>query len=168
MALYLPEEMVHHPRYPRRDRNLDGYQLNCTYYSALGNDDDLYLLARAVQFFCPGIPPIYDVEFLAGENDIELLKRTRVGRNINRHNYSPEEVEENLKRDVVRRLFDLMRFRNSHPAFSGTFQLLESYRLDPQDKMVQGHPLGVPGSRFPASYFSDRCFGLNPISPSSV
>lgn len=126
MALYLPEEMVHHPRYPRRDRNLDGYQLNCTYYSALGNDDDLYLLARAVQFFCPGIPPIYDVEFLAGENDIELLKRTRVGRNINRHNYSPEEVEENLKRDVVRRLFDLMRFRNSHPAFSGTFQLLES------------------------------------------
>lgn len=39
------------PRY----QNLDVYQLNCTYYSALGNNGDLYLLARAVQFFCPGI-----------------------------------------------------------------------------------------------------------------
>lgn len=110
------------PRY----QNLDVYQLNCTYYSALGNNGDLYLLARAVQFFCPGIPLVYYVGLLAGENDIELLERTRVGRNINRHNYSPEEVEENLKRDVVRKLFELMRFRNSHPAFSGTFQLLES------------------------------------------
>ncbi len=115
-----------HPRYPRRDRNLDVYQLNCTYYSALGNDVDLYLLARPVQFFCPGIPQIYYAGLLAGEKDIELLERARVRRNINRHNYSPEEVKENLKRDVVRRLFDLMRFRNSHPAFSGTFQLPES------------------------------------------
>ena len=35
--------------------NLDIYQINCTYYSALGEDDAAYLLARAVQFFAPGI-----------------------------------------------------------------------------------------------------------------
>ncbi len=31
--------------------NLDIYQVNCSYYSALGDDDASYLLARAVQFF---------------------------------------------------------------------------------------------------------------------
>lgn len=36
--------------------NLDIYQVNCTYYSALGDNDASYLLARAVQFFAPGIP----------------------------------------------------------------------------------------------------------------
>lgn len=47
--------------------NLDIYQINCSYYSALGNDDDSYLLARAVQFFAPGIPQVYYVGLLAGK-----------------------------------------------------------------------------------------------------
>jgi len=54
--------------------NLDIYQINCTYYSALGNNDQAYLLARVLQCFAPGIPQIYYVGLLAGENDIELLK----------------------------------------------------------------------------------------------
>ena len=101
--------------------NLDVYQLNCTYYSALGNDDDAYLLARAIQFFTPGIPQVYYVGLLAGENDIQLLEETKVGRNINRHYYSLEEAEENMERPVVQQLFQLMRFRNSYPAFDGQF-----------------------------------------------
>ena len=101
--------------------NLDVYQLNCTYYSALGNDDDAYLLARAIQFFTPGIPQVYYVGLLAGENDIELLEETKVGRNINRHYYSLEEAEENMERPVVQKLFQLMRFRNSYSAFDGQF-----------------------------------------------
>ena len=36
--------------------NLDLYQINCTYYDALGQNDTEYLIARAVQFFVPGIP----------------------------------------------------------------------------------------------------------------
>ena len=36
--------------------NLDLYQINCTYYDALGRSDRDYLIARAVQFFCPGVP----------------------------------------------------------------------------------------------------------------
>lgn len=50
--------------------NLDIYQINTTYYSALGNRDDAYLLARAIQFFAPGIPQVYYVGLLAGENDL--------------------------------------------------------------------------------------------------
>ena len=101
--------------------NLDIYQLNCTYYSALGNDDAAYLLARAIQFFAPGIPQVYYVGLLAGENDVELLERTKEGRNINRHYYSLAEVEEQMQRPVVQRLFQLMRFRNSYQAFDGSF-----------------------------------------------
>ncbi len=99
--------------------NLDIYQINCTYYSALGNNDDAYVLARAIQFFAPGIPQVYYVGLLAGENDIELLEKTKVGRNINRHYYTKEEVEENLKRPVMERIINLMKFRNSYPAFNG-------------------------------------------------
>lgn len=106
--------------------NLDIYQLNCTYYSALGDDDDAYVLARAIQFFTPGIPQVYYVGLLAGKNDIELLEETKVGRNINRHYYSREEVEENLERPVLKRLFNLMRFRNSYPVFDGELTVVDT------------------------------------------
>lgn len=98
--------------------NLDIYQINCTYYSALGNQDAAYLLARAIQFFAPGIPQVYYVGLLAGGNDIDLLEKTKQGRDINRHYYTREEVEQEVRRPVVRRLFALMRLRNTHPAFA--------------------------------------------------
>ncbi len=106
--------------------NLDIYQINCTYYSALGNNDDAYLLARAIQFFTPGIPQIYYVGLLAGANDLELLEATKVGRNINRHYYTTEEVEANLKRPVVQKMLALMKFRNDYPAFNGDFRIVET------------------------------------------
>lgn len=105
--------------------NLDIYQVNCSYYSALGDDDDAYLLARAVQFFAPGIPQVYYVGLLAGVNDLKLLEDTKVGRNINRHYYSLEEIEQEVKRPVVSKLIELMKFRNEHPAFDGEFILEE-------------------------------------------
>lgn len=105
--------------------NLDIYQVNTTYYSALGNNDDAYLLARAIQFFAPGIPQVYYVGMLAGSNDIELMERTKNGRDINRHYYSMEEVEKEQSRPVVQKLKELMVLRNTHPAFSldGTIEV---------------------------------------------
>lgn len=103
--------------------NLDIYQINCTYYSALGNDDASYLLARAIQLFAPGIPQVYYVGLLAGENDIELLEATKEGRNINRHYYSKEEVASEVERPVVRELFDLLKFRNRSRAFDGYMEV---------------------------------------------
>lgn len=105
--------------------NLDIYQVNTTYYSALGNNDDAYLLARAIQFLAPGIPQVYYVGMLAGSNDIELMERTKNGRDINRHYYSKEEIEDEQKRPVVQKLKELMILRNTHPAFSldGTIEI---------------------------------------------
>ena len=105
--------------------NLDMYQVNCTYYDALGRNDRDYLIARAIQFFAPGIPQVYYVGLLAGTNDMKLLQQTMVGRDINRHYYSRNEVQEALDRAVVQNLLKLIRFRNEHPAFKGTFSLIE-------------------------------------------
>jgi sucrose phosphorylase len=98
--------------------NLDIYQVNTTYYSALGDNDDAYLLARAIQFFAPGIPQVYYVGMLAGRNDLKLMNRTRNGRDINRHYYTAEEVAAEQERPVVQKLKELMILRNTHPAFS--------------------------------------------------
>jgi sucrose phosphorylase len=106
--------------------NLDLYQVNCTFYDAVGRSDREYLLARAIQFFLPGIPQVYYVGLLAGGNDLELLGRTKVGRDINRHYYTDDEIGAALSRQVVANLFELIRFRNRHPAFTGLFKVLPS------------------------------------------
>ncbi|HEY6455509.1 MAG TPA: sucrose phosphorylase [Steroidobacteraceae bacterium] len=103
--------------------NLDLYQVNCTFFDALGRDELSYLLARAVQFFLPGIPQVYYVGLLAGQNDLELLAKTGVGRDINRHFYTAAELARALERPVVQDLTRLIRLRSSHPAFAGHFQL---------------------------------------------
>ncbi len=97
--------------------NLDIYQINCSYYSACGDNDKAYLLARAVQFFAKGIPQVYYVGLLAGKNDLKLLEETKVGRNINRHYFTKDEVAEEVQRPVIKVLLQMMRFRNTCPAF---------------------------------------------------
>lgn len=106
--------------------NLDLYQVNCTFFDALGGDERRYLLARAIQFFLPGIPQVYYVGLLAGHNDMDLLARTGVGRDINRHYYAGAEIKSQLERPVVKDLLALIRFRNRHPAFNGSFRLVGS------------------------------------------
>jgi sucrose phosphorylase len=101
--------------------NVDSSQINCTFYDALGRRDDEYLIARAIQCFAPGVPQVYYVGLLAGGNDIELLRRTGVGRDINRHYYTASEFEQHVQRPVVQSLLALLRLRNAHPAFQGTF-----------------------------------------------
>ncbi|MBO9598716.1 MAG: sucrose phosphorylase, partial [Cohnella sp.] len=101
------------------------YQLMSSYYSALNEDDDAYLLARIVQLYAPGIPQVYYVGLLAGENDVESLKRTGEPRSVNRHNFSREEIEERLKLPMLQRLMEIMRFRNTYPAFNGEIEIDE-------------------------------------------
>ena len=106
--------------------NVDSSQINCTFYDAIGRRDSEYLVARAIQCFVPGIPQVYYVGLLAGHNDIELLRRTGVGRDINRHYYTDDELRRDLARPVVQSLLALLWIRNTHPAFQGTFDALES------------------------------------------
>ena len=99
--------------------NLDLYQVNCTYFDALGRNEALYLMARAIQFFVPGIPQVYYVGLLGITNDLDLLSQSGVGREINRHYFTKEELRSRLAAPLVRHLIELMRLRNSHPAFGG-------------------------------------------------
>jgi len=103
--------------------NLDLYQVNCTYFDALGQNENNYLLARAIQFFAPGIPQVYYTGLLAEPNDMELLVKTKVGRDINRHYFTDNELSNAIQKDVVQKLIKLIKFRNSHPAFNGDFSL---------------------------------------------
>lgn len=102
--------------------NLDLYQVNCSFYDALGADEEAYLAARAIQFFLPGVPQVYYMGLLAGRNDMALLAKTGVGRDINRRCYTTAEVEAALGQAVVHRLLALIRLRNTHPAFQGHFE----------------------------------------------
>jgi sucrose phosphorylase len=105
------------------------YQLDITYFSALGGDEKAYLLARAIQFFTPGIPQVYYVGALAGTNDLESLSKfTGIheggwSRDINRHNYTLPELEKEMSRSVVQKLLALMQFRSHCSAFDGTFSV---------------------------------------------
>jgi len=101
--------------------DFDVHQIRGTIYSMLNENDDDYIIARAIQFFVPGIPQVYYVGLLAGVNKYEREKETGDGREINRYNYSVDEIGNELKREVVQRLIRLIRFRNSHKSFDGSF-----------------------------------------------
>ncbi|ETI67527.1 sucrose phosphorylase [Neobacillus vireti] len=108
----------------------DVHQIGGTYYSVLNADDDAYLAARAVQFFAPGVPQVYYVGLLAGENDYDSVEKTGEIREINRHNFTSEEIEDSLQKVVVQRLLKLIRFRNEYPAFDGEFKVLDSSKTE--------------------------------------
>jgi len=112
----------------KAEDGFDVHQIRCSYYSVLNCEDDAYLAARAIQFFAPGVPQVYYVGLLAGKNDEENVKKTGEGREINRHNFSLEEIEKSLTQDVVKRLLTLIRFRNEYSAFNGQFKVLDSSR----------------------------------------
>ncbi len=103
--------------------NVDLYQVNCTYYDALGRDDFAYLVARAIQFFAPGVPQVYYGGLLAQTNDMALLEKTNVGRDINRPYLQPSDVVDALEKPVVKGLCELIRLRNASEAFDGEFTL---------------------------------------------
>lgn len=96
------------------------YQVNATYYSALGEEDAKMLLARALQLFMPGKPQIWYLDLFAGKNDHEAVKRAGAGghKEINRTNLTTEQMEEALKKPVVARQLELLRFRGTCPAFA--------------------------------------------------
>ena len=106
-------------------KNLHGqknlyYQVNATYYSALGESDEKMLLARAIQMFMPGKPQVWYLDLFAGKNDHEAVRRARESghKEINRTNLSTDQITEGLKKDVVQKQLALIRMRNTHKAFS--------------------------------------------------
>jgi len=95
------------------------YQVNATYYSALGEDDAKLLLARAIQIFMPGKPQVWYLDLLAGKNNHTAVEKAgpEGHKEINRTNLTLEEAYKGLEENVVRQQLSLLRFRNSFPAF---------------------------------------------------
>jgi sucrose phosphorylase len=110
------------------------YQVNATYYSALGEDDTKLLLARAIQIFMPGKPQVWYLDLLAGKNDHAAVEKAgQAGhKEINRTNLTLEQAYKGLEKNVVRRQLSLLRFRNSFPAF-GFDAKLEILDSKPQE-----------------------------------
>jgi len=92
------------------------YQVNATFFSALGEDESAMLLARAIQMFMPGIPEVWYLDIFAGTNDVEAADRGG-HKEINRTNLRIADIEARLEWPLVRRQLALLKFRNSHPAF---------------------------------------------------
>ncbi len=98
------------------------YQVNATFYSALGENDDKLMLARAIQMFMPGVPEVWYLDLFAGTNDHEAA-RAGGHKEINRTNLSTAEIRSRLQLPVVQRQLELLRFRNTFPAFGSDSRL---------------------------------------------
>ena len=106
-------------------KNLHGaknmyYQVNATYYSALGEDDRKMLLARAIQLFMPGKPQVWYLDLFAGKNDYAAMERAGKDghKEINRSNLTAADIEAGLQKDVVKKQLELLRMRNQFDVFS--------------------------------------------------
>lgn len=105
-------------------KNLHGqkniyYQVNATYFSALGESEQKLLMARAIQLFMPGKPQIWYLDLFAGKNDHEAVKRAGESghKEINRTNLTIEEVNNALEKEVVKKQIEMIQFRNTCRAF---------------------------------------------------
>ncbi len=102
-------------------KKISYYQVNATFFSALGEDERKLRLARAIQMFMPGIPQVWYLDLFAGKNDYAAADKggTAGHKEINRTTLTKNDIEQGLKQTVVREQLDLMRLRNTSPAFDG-------------------------------------------------
>ena len=102
------------------------YQVNATFFSALGENEDRLRLARAIQLFMPGTPQVWYLDLFAGVNDEEAADAAGQGghKEINRTNLGADDVDAALTRQVVLDQLEMMRLRNTSPAFDGTIRIV--------------------------------------------
>ena len=95
------------------------YQVNTTYYNALGENEQALLLARALQIFMPGKPQVWYLDLFAGSNDYEAVKRAGAGghKEINRTNFTQKDIQSGLEKEVVKKQLEMLKFRKEFPAF---------------------------------------------------
>jgi sucrose phosphorylase len=111
-------------------KKISYYQINATFFSALGEDERKLRLARAIQMFMPGIPQVWYLDLFAGRNDYEAADKGGPAghKEINRTTLSNSDIDQGLSRIVVRDQLELMRLRNQSPAFQGGLEIHDSDR----------------------------------------
>ena len=75
--------------------------------------------------FMPGIPQVWYLDLFAGKNNYAAADAGGAGghKEINRTTLTQKEIDEGLKRPVVLKQLELMRLRNTSPAFSGALTI---------------------------------------------
>ncbi|MCK0135911.1 glycosidase [Arenibacter sp. S6351L] len=114
--------------YDPSGKKISYYQVNATFFSALGENEQKLLLARAIQLFMPGIPQVWYLDIFAGKNDYEAADKGGSGghKEINRTTLSLQDVENGLKKDVVIGQLAMMKLRNTLEAFKGKVTINDS------------------------------------------
>jgi sucrose phosphorylase len=104
------------------------YQVNATFFSALGEDEQKLRLARAIQLFMPGIPQVWYLDLFAGKNDYAAADAGGAAghKEINRTNLPIPQVQEDLARPIVRDQLSMIRLRNVSPAFRGQLTVADT------------------------------------------
>jgi len=114
-------------------KKISYYQVNATFFSALGEDERKLRLARAIQMFMPGVPQVWYLDLFAGRNDYAAADTGGAAghKEINRTTLANSDIEQGLSRIVVRDQLELMRLRNKSPAFDGELEIhrSEEHRL---------------------------------------
>ena len=106
-------------------KKISYYQVNATFFSALGEDEQKLLLARAIQMFMPGIPQVWYLDLFAGKNNYAAADSGGVAghKEINRTTLANAEIAEGLKQPIVLNQLELMRLKNTSPAFDGELEI---------------------------------------------
>lgn len=101
------------------------YQVNATFFSALGEDERKLRLARAIQLFMPGIPQVWYLDLFAGTNDHAAADRGGTGghKEINRTTLTMRDVDSRLSHIVVKDQLELIKLRNNSEAFYGELEI---------------------------------------------
>lgn len=115
-------------------KKISYYQVNATFFSALGEDSQKMLLARAIQLFMPGIPQIWYLDIFEGKNNYQAADNAGSGghKEINRTTLSVAEVKKGLQNKSVLNQLEIIKLRNTSKAFLGdvTFNKSSEYQLD--------------------------------------
>lgn len=109
-------------------KKISYYQVNATFFSALGEDERKLRLARAIQMFMPGTPQVWYLDLFAGRNDYAAANMGGAAghKEINRTTLAHSDIDHGLSRIVVRDQLELMRLRNKSPAFEGELEIHDS------------------------------------------
>ncbi|MEN8179888.1 MAG: glycosidase [Pseudomonadota bacterium] len=109
-------------------KKISYYQINATFFSALGEDERKLRLARAIQMFMPGVPQVWYLDLFAGKNDYAAADKGGAGghKEINRTTLDNSDIDHGLSRILVRDQLELMRLRNKSPAFDGKLEIHHS------------------------------------------
>ncbi|MBP6587567.1 MAG: glycosidase [Flavobacterium sp.] len=115
--------------YDPSGKKISYYQVNATFFSALGEDEQKLLLARAIQMFMPGIPQVWYLDLFAGKNNYEAAdKGGDAGhKEINRTTLTMADIEQGLKTAVVKNQLAIIRLRNTSNAFLGTVAIKDAF-----------------------------------------